>query len=193
MGQSGAKLASLWLGVAIAWTLSWPHVAHGASGEDVLEMRVGIVMTSFLCPESYSESRCTVERTEDDQRALLNELENEPSDYYRLEAAEGEMELPLSKGLAGALTFATNHAAFFIFYPQESFRSITFTRMTPGSEPEDRPGSIGSVRRWYQHYRAQSISPTSRVVWRVAVGDRSFTFRFVGPTTGTEDTSHGEN
>ena len=49
----------------------WSHVAYSADRHGSLDMYVGIVKTSDLCPTGYPESRCAVDRTADQQKRLL--------------------------------------------------------------------------------------------------------------------------
>lgn len=148
----------LWY-MALVWALALPYIAHSEEKGDSMRMQVGIVKTSDLCPATYSESPCDVDRTDGDHRALIDRLEDRNFVEYCLAAASAVVDphpvvnLPLSDSMINALVFATsrranrsNHSVVFIFYLEQSYQSIEFARIRANGK-DRRRGSVISLRR----------------------------------------------
>lgn len=168
----------VWLSVCI--------VAHGADSPRSVDMYVGVVKTTDVCPSSYSESSCKVDRTAEEHSRLLDSLLRKPI-FHKLTLTQEMDTLPLPSKIINALQFATGpgektRSAVFIFDLGGDFNRITFNRKTSDGECRAEGEDLHSVRRWYYHCDALSIAPSNRIGWEVILDGFAVEFTFTGPS-----------
>ena len=186
--QRTQQLAWLWRFTIVVCASIWPHVAYSADGHRGLKMYIGIVKTSDVCPTGYTESRCAVDRTPDEHKRLLDNLQNTKDFHeYTLTSSQTVSELVLPEWMIGALgnvievgsRVSEHHSAVFIFDLDHTFQSIVFTIDFPDRGLDVNKGRVAAVRRWYHHCQAGCVAPTNHVTWKVVADEIHVEFKFV--------------